>query len=149
MNHNPILNSDPASTEYLSHMNDVAKEDVGALVKAQTSYGNSWKQRGGVGAFMMLARKWDRIEQRMGQTPVLLFDSDITFADGGDDGDRFDILQHLMADDRPEGVIDDIRDLRRYLILIESEARAMRIPACAGPARSTVESSDESIHATQ
>ena len=27
-------------------------------------YGDSWKQRG-VGAFMMLARKWDRIENQV------------------------------------------------------------------------------------
>ena len=36
--------------------------DVDALEKAEESYGNSWRQRGGVGAFMMLARKWDRID---------------------------------------------------------------------------------------
>ena len=34
--------------------------DAVALRKAQESYGDSWRIRGGVGAFMMLARKWDR-----------------------------------------------------------------------------------------
>ena len=35
------------------------------LEEAEQSYGDSWKQRGGVGAFMMLARKWDRLEKQV------------------------------------------------------------------------------------
>jgi len=65
-------------------------------------YGSSWKKRGGVGAYMMLARKIDRIElaaQKSG----------------------WDIFKAVIADNKQEGLIDDIRDLRRYLILVESE----------------------------
>ena len=36
-------------------MEDLAWGDVEALKVAEQSYGTSWKQRGGVGAFMMLA----------------------------------------------------------------------------------------------
>ena len=38
----------------------IAKQDAQKLHEAEQSYGDSWKKRGGVGAFMMLARKWDR-----------------------------------------------------------------------------------------
>lgn len=122
---------DPANDEYLSYLLDISREDVEGLQKAQQSYGNSWKLRGGVGAFMMLARKWDRIEKRVGTRPVDTSKA-VTVLSGGSlpttpsvkFGDRFDIFQHLAADDRAEGLIDDIRDLRRYLLLVEAEARA-------------------------
>ena len=39
----------------------LAHTDVEKLEEAQISYGDSWRSRGGVGAFMMLARKFDRI----------------------------------------------------------------------------------------
>jgi hypothetical protein len=55
---------------------------------------------GGIGAFMMLARKWDRIEN---QAQVY----------------GWDIFDAMTSDKRPEGIIDDIRDLRRYLLLVE------------------------------
>ena len=51
---------------------------------------------------MMLARKWDRLEN---QTTAKLYD----------------IFKAVMEDDRAEGIIDDIRDLRRYLMLVEAE----------------------------
>ena len=55
---------------------------------------------GGVGAFMNLARKWDRISQNCERT-------------------GWDILQALEMDRRPEGLIDDLRDLRDYCILVD------------------------------
>ncbi len=78
----------------------VAHEDVDSLVEAQKSYGDSWKKRGGVGAFMMLARKWDRIEKQVSEQ-------------------GYDIFHAHTVDEREEGIIDDIRDLRRYLLLVE------------------------------
>lgn len=60
---------------------------------------------------MMLARKWDRLENQLKK-----------------EGDaKWDIIERAEADDREEGLIDDIRDLARYLILVESEIRARRI----------------------
>ena len=76
------------------------------LHTAEQSYGDSWKQRGGVGAFMMLARKWDRLEK---QTKKF----------------KWDIFQAAHEDKRDEGIIDDIRDLRRYLLLVEAEITRM------------------------
>lgn len=80
----------------------LAEGDARALRKAQESYGDSWSRRGGVGAFMMLARKWDRIENQVQQ------------------GDRnWDIFQTVYDDPGEVGILDDIRDLRRYLLLVE------------------------------
>jgi len=80
----------------------IAVNDVAGLRKAEQSYGDSWKKRGGVGAFMMLARKMDRMENHAKKN-------------------GFDIFKAIISDNRAEGVIDDIRDLRRYLILVEAE----------------------------
>lgn len=116
-----IPTSDPNSNDFLQFLDAIAQEDAAGLKHAQTHYGNSWKLRGGVGAFMMLARKWDRLEKRVSEQPML------EDAHGGPTGDRYDIFQHLVADERAEGLIDDIRDLRRYLMLVEAEARAMGV----------------------
>ena len=89
-------------SDIIAKVNEIAHEDVQKLHEAEKSYGNSWKQRGGVGAFMMLARKWDRIENQTQR-------------------EKYDIFQTIRIDSREEGVIDDIRDLRRYLLLVEAE----------------------------
>tara|TARA_R100000963_G_C4583805_1_gene63707 strand:- start:44 stop:304 length:261 start_codon:yes stop_codon:yes gene_type:complete len=81
-------------------MEKIVLNDVNALEKAEESYGNSWRQRGGVGAFMMLARKWDRIENQV-------------------QAENYDIFSSYKKDTRQEGILDDIQDLRRYLLLVE------------------------------
>ena len=112
---------------YLDHINDIATDDVGGLRKAQESYGDSWKRRGGVGAFMMLARKWDRLENRC---KSLLSDKE-----GRDCAYPFDIFGHIAADERSEGLIDDVRDLRRYLLLVEAEMRARGVASATSTHR--------------
>ena len=89
-------------SKIIQKVNVLANDDVSALHEAEKSYGDSWKKRGGIGAFMMLARKWDRIEKQS---------CDYTY----------DIFLALEEDQRPEGLIDDIRDLRRYLLLVEAQ----------------------------
>lgn len=84
------------------NLRKLTEEDIERLAKAEESYGDSWKKRGGVGAFMMLARKWDRLENKT-----------------NDYG--WDIFEAIQDDNRPEGILDDIRDLRRYLLLVEEE----------------------------
>jgi hypothetical protein len=69
------------------------------LVEKEEIYGGSWKQRGGIGAFMMLARKFDRIEVAARRC-------------------SFDIFKAVK--DEP-GLLDDIQDLRNYLTLVEDE----------------------------
>ena len=84
------------------NMKDVAQNDLEALKRAETSYGDSWKRRGGVGAFMMLARKFDRIEHQAQKHGWDIFEAGEVYV-----GEA--------------GLLDDIRDLRRYLILVENE----------------------------
>ncbi len=84
------------------NMKNIAQEDVNTLKRAEDSYGDSWKRRGGVGAFMMLARKFDRIENQSEKHGWDVFKAGDVYT-----GD--------------EGLLDDIRDLRRYLILVENE----------------------------
>jgi hypothetical protein len=95
----------PAYIGVLSHLNHlwtVIHTDFKKILKADVDYNASWKQRGGVGAFMMLARKWDRLEARV-------------------KAHGWDIFNTCVEDTRREGAIDDVRDLRRYLGLVEAE----------------------------
>ena len=82
----------------------ISAEDWTSLDRAEEDYGDSWRKRGGIGAFMMLARKWDRIENQV-------FDY------------TYDIFLALEEDKRPDGLMDDIKDLRRYLLLVEAHMR--------------------------
>lgn len=81
-------------------LNPIVDLDISSLEKAEESYGDSWKKRGGVGAFMMLARKMDRLENQVKKH-------------------GYDIFSAIDLDRRPEGILDDIQDLRRYLLLVE------------------------------
>ena len=96
----------PTKADY-TEMEAIAVEDVAVLeIKGQT-YGDSWRQRGGVGAFMMLARKWDRLENQCKEA-------------------GYDILTLAEKEyGRPDGIMDDIRDLRRYLLLVEQRVQTL------------------------
>tara|TARA_R100000789_G_scaffold2376_1_gene5972 strand:- start:8248 stop:8649 length:402 start_codon:yes stop_codon:yes gene_type:complete len=98
--------------ELTKAIEEIAGYDAEALEAAQKTYGDSWKKRGGVGAFMMLARKWDRIENQ-------------TKAFG------YDIFDAIYDDPSPHGILDDISDLRCYLFLVEVEIR--RELSCVPP----------------
>ncbi len=102
-------------TEDLGHMEfleAVAGGDVRALRKKEASYGSSWKRRGGVGAFMMMARKWDRLEVMLAKSNAIM--------------GKYDIFEHIETAPHGEDgtVLAEVRDLRRYLMLIEAEMMA-------------------------
>lgn len=78
--------------------------DHATLVVKGREYGPSWKQRGGVGAFMMMARKWDRIENQVKR-------------------ENWDIFTCVQKNPLESGILDDIGDLRRYLALVEDHVR--------------------------
>ena len=86
----------------INQVHSAAIEDVEGLHLAEQDYGDSWKKRGGIGAFMMLARKWDRLEKQVKEC-------------------NYDIFNAVHIDRREEGILDDIGDLRRYLALVEAE----------------------------
>ena len=85
----------------INEVQNLAIKDTEQLHISEQSYGDSWRKRGGVGAFMMLARKWDRLEKQVEEH-------------------RYDVFKAIESDARPEGIIDDIRDLRRYLLLVDA-----------------------------
>lgn len=91
---------------YRTLLAPIAARDAARVEEKDKQYGSSWKKRGGVGAFMMLARKWDRIEELV------------------EKHFNWDLFAAIESDHRPEAVIDDIRDLRRYLLLVEAEMTA-------------------------
>lgn len=99
-----------------SHMDclrAVADEDIRHLEMKEKTYGGSWKKRGGGGAFMMAARKWDRLENILPADNYDVFTA-IQRQPGGEDG----------------SVLAEVRDLRRYLLLIEAEMVARGVVTC-------------------
>jgi hypothetical protein len=77
----------------------LSQADIYTLIEKGETYGDSWKKRGGVGAAMMLARKWDRIE--------------VALKEHG-----YDIFKAIA---RVDYLVDDIQDLGCYLWLVRSE----------------------------
>lgn len=78
--------------------------DLEELKRKEQTYQGSWKKRGGVGAFMMLARKWDRLENMCERAGWDIFKA-VGHNISGEDG----------------SALAEIRDMRRYLALIEAE----------------------------
>jgi hypothetical protein len=109
-------NVEDSGRGYLDRLEPIADSDVANIEEKERAYGSSWKRRGGIGAFMMLARKFDRIEQRVS--------AEISATAGAPGAQRHNLFQHIRADRRAEPLLDDIRDLRRYLILVEAEMAA-------------------------
>lgn len=107
--------------EHLKYIRQVADEDITHLQEKEKTYKGSWKRRGGSGAFMMAARKWDRLEVMM-QNPIGFRINDQLQA-----GQKFDIFQQMeiQGGSGADGtVLAEVRDLRRYLLLIEAEMMA-------------------------
>jgi hypothetical protein len=90
--------------DHMAHIKNIALEDVKELERKEQTYQGSWKRRGGIGAFMMVARKWDRLESittRLNYDIFAAIKDDLSGKDGS--------------------ALAEIRDLRRYLLLIEAE----------------------------
>jgi len=115
-------------TKHLIHIKPICQGDGEGLHVAEKQYKGSWKRRGGIGAYMMLCRKWDRLENRI--------------EDSTQEHTQYDIFDAIAKDERAEGLIDDIRDLRRYLTLVEAEMRARGSVAAKSTHRDNAEQSD-------
>lgn len=90
---------------YLDHLQ--AASDAGiALIRCKTeTYGDSWRARGGRGAWYTLVRPMDRLQQMV---------------EHDHQGDIFAAIS--SAPDGGDGtVLDAVRDLRNYLLLVEAE----------------------------
>lgn len=101
------------SEDLKARLQEIADGDVAGLVEADRQYGSSWCKRGGVGAYMVTVRKVDRMEERVKRH-------------------GYDVFLALEKEGYRDGLLDDIRDLRRYLMLIEAEH--LRLQAEGGKA---------------
>lgn len=93
--------------KYLDRLEYIASADIAVLKAKEETYQGSWKKRGGVGAFMMLARKWDRLENMC----------------QAEDWDIFKAIDSGMLSGEDGTALAEVQDLRRYLLLVEAEIR--------------------------
>lgn len=91
---------------WLKHLQGIADKIVNTLHVKELTYGGSWQKRGGQGAFMMLARKWDRIENMATESHY----------------DLFGLVGRNQGD-----IIDDIDDLIGYLLLTRAKVKAEQL----------------------
>lgn len=80
-----------------TRMRGLAEDICKVVEQKDTDYGSSWRRRGGAGAFMVMIRKADRVENLSKQ-------------------DGYDIFKTIATN--RGGIIDDIDDLIGYLLLI-------------------------------
>ena len=88
-----------SSTTNYEVVKEIALTIVETLEKKGQSYGDSWKSRGGSGAFMNIARKWDRLENQCKKKD-------------------YNVFQAIKECSEEEGVKDSIIDLIGYGLLI-------------------------------
>lgn len=108
----PKVNYVQAGKPLKERLDIIAEQDVEGLVEAEREYGESWCKRGGPGAFMNLGRKWDRLEEMLKKRNY----------------DILNVILEEIGDGSAVGqdkVLDTVRDLRRYLALVE--AKVMQI----------------------
>lgn len=110
---------------YIRHLPAIAAEDARFLAERDASYGSSWKRRGGVGAFMMAARKWDRLENILSQNDGTKKRATGTGHSRRSETLKWDIFSWIETEEEDQGsdgsVLAEVRDLRRYLLLVEAE----------------------------
>lgn len=107
------------SFNFREALHRIAVTDVETLVQKDAEYGSSWKKRGGIGAFMMLARKWDRLETQM---TVPAYSPHPNPKESAEQTQQYDIFTRIEAGiGGTESILETLRDLRRYCLLVESE----------------------------
>lgn len=106
------MNDNKLQTVTHEELQPIVAKIVDTLVIKDEEYGASWKKRGGIGAFMMLARKWDRFEHFAEVQEANL--------------DTYDIFTRALADNRSEGIEADIDDLVGYLLLARVEITKLK-----------------------
>ena len=92
----------PDATDF-NKMRNIAASICDVVEVKDRDYGSSWRRRGGAGAFFVMSRKWDRIENLVKQH-------------------GWDIFAALAAD--TGGIADDVDDLIGYLLLIREHCMA-------------------------
>lgn len=95
------------SQHYSHHIKKVANDIADLLLQKDKEYGGSWQRRGGVGAYMMLVRKSDRLEEQVKNEY------------------RYDIFEACTDETKAsESLVDTLKDQVGYGLLILSELKA-------------------------
>ena len=84
-----------------NRLNNISHELVKFVNDKDIQYGSSWRKRGGAGAFFVMARKWDRIEQACQK-----------------ETSAYDIFNIFKEEVRQETILDDCLDLVGYLLIL-------------------------------
>lgn len=101
--------------DYMSQLAAVLDSDHRGLKIKESTYRGSWKKRGGVGAAMMVLRKVDRLENILAQSGYDIFSMIARNPSSGDGT-----------------ALAEVRDLRRYLALVEAEMVARGVVVIEG-----------------
>jgi hypothetical protein len=91
--------------KYHRHLETIVRADVEYVRRKDAQYDASWKKRDGVGAFFTIVRPWDRLESISRSV-------------------SYDVFAKIREEglEGPDGsLIACVRDLRRYLLLVEAE----------------------------
>lgn len=139
---------------HLDYLKPVADADVTCLLEKERTYKGSWKSQGGKNAWAMVRRKIDRLMVMLGEpTPPPSFnlenvnDTIRSYVEGtllpgtqAATAEMFIYLRDMLTagdifakieEDRSGNdgsVLAEIRDLRRYLMLVEAEIIARHAP---------------------
>lgn len=142
---------------YLDELQGIATEDVRFLKEREKTYQGSWCAAGGRSAWFMLRRKIDRIlnmMQRPEPPKIPGFDLNNLISKSQIDEEVLDYLYKSYfsedifrkIEENPSGrdstVLAEVRDLRRYLLLVESYMVATKVVS-----NKKWEKDDESLHA--
>jgi hypothetical protein len=109
---------------YHKHLEAIAAEDVRYVRDKDAKYNASWKQRGGVGAYFTIVRPLDRMINMLDPTRKPGDQREAPMAEWRNTPvPAYDIFAGVAAEglEGPDGsLIACIRDLRRYLLLVEA-----------------------------
>lgn len=95
---------------YVDLLIPISQEIVATVKKKDKEYGASWKRRGGVGAYMMLVRKSDRLEEQVKNEY------------------KYDIFAAIEdSQDQRETLEDTLTDQIAYGLLILAEIRVRQL----------------------
>lgn len=103
----PLITTDQQIEELQIAIGDLVSKDIERTVKGEKKYRSSWRKRGGWEAAANITRKIDRIEAALEESGWDIFQA---------------ILDHPASDgsiDGKDSLLDDLRDLRVYLLLTE------------------------------
>lgn len=85
----------------------VTKQDLEGVLVGEEEYSRSWLRHGSVGAFFTMIRCMHRF--------------DVLCSRPASNNIEYDVFQHCLDSIGDSGVLNSVRDARRYLLLLEAE----------------------------